>query len=273
MRLGVATSFSFQNEEEWARKHVELGSKAVVFPLDCHAPQDRIQAFARAAKDNDLLIAEVGIWRNPLSKNADERKQAMEYSIGQLQLADEIGARCCVNVVGTGCGPKWDGGYRENFSDATRKEIIASIQEIIDAVKPTRTKFTIEPMPWMVPTGPDDYLRLMEEVDREGFGVHMDFINMINSMERYFFMDEFMEETFEKLGSQIRSCHLKDIQLLEEFTFQLRECGCGEGVMDIAHYARLADRYDVDMPMIIEHLHTDEAYVESFRYVQGRLAQ
>lgn len=271
MRLGVSTSFSFTNAENWIQKHVEAGCKTVVFPLNCEASKEDITSFAKAAKANDITIAEVGIWRNPLAVDPIERKKSMEYSIGQLRLADEIGARCCVNVVGTPHGPRWDGGYKENFSAGTRKEIVKSIQTIIDEAKPTNTKFTIEPMPWMVPTGPDDYLRLIEEVGRDEFAVHLDVINMINSIDRYFGIDEFLEECFDKLGPQIRSCHLKDVRLLEPFTVMLQECACGMGVLDIPKYVKLTEKYDLDMPMIIEHLENDEAYYESLKYVKGLL--
>lgn len=272
MRLGVSTSFSFQSAEEWIAKQVELGCETVVFPLTCEAPESEIMAFAKVAKERGISIAEVGIWRNPLSADPQEAKEMIEYSIGQLRMADMIGARCCVNVAGTPHGPRWDGGYKQNFDADTRKKIIQSIRTIVDEADPKNTKFTIEPMPWMVPTGPDDYLRLLEEVDRDGFAVHMDVINMVNSADRYFGLDEFLEEIFEKLGPQIRSCHLKDVVLLPDFTLQLKECACGEGILNIPKYVSLADRYDVDMPMIIEHLADDDAYRSSFSYVKNLLA-
>lgn len=220
-----------------------------------------------------ITIAEVGIWRNVLAKDANERNQSLEYAIGQLRLADSIGARCCVNVAGTPHGPRWDGGYKENFDSNTRKLIIESIRTIIDEAKPCNTKFTIEPMPWMVPTGPDDYLRLIDEVERDSFGVHLDIVNMVTSPERYFGLNDFMEECFDKLGDKICSCHLKDIMLREEYTFQLRECACGKGILDIPRYAQLASSYDKDMPMIIEHLSSDEAYIASLNYVRSVLAK
>lgn len=271
MRLGVSTSFSYTNAENWIQKHVDAGCKTVVFPLNCEAPDETVTSFVQAATKNDITIAEVGIWRNPLAVDPEERKKSLEYSIGQLRLADEIGARCCVNVAGTPHGPRWDGGYKQNFDSDTRKMIVKSIQTIIDEAKPKNTKFTIEPMPWMVPTSPDDYLKLIDEVARDEFAVHLDVINMINSMERFFGIDEFLEECFDKLGNRIRSCHLKDVRLLDDFTFQLQECACGMGVLDIVKYVKLTEKYDMDMPMIIEHLHTDEEYLESLAYVKNLL--
>lgn len=267
MRLGVSTSFTHSSPEEWLKKNLELNLQSVVFPANCEADESLIEKYANLAKENNLTIAEVGIWRNTLAADKNERKRAMDYAIAELRLADRIGAKCCVNVAGTSHGPRWDGGYRDNFSKETRKEIVSMIQTIIDEAAPKNTSFSIESMPWMVPTGPDDYLRLIEEVARDSFSVHLDLINMVNSAERYFFLDEFMDECLEKLGSRIVSCHLKDIKLLDDYTFQLRECGPGEGVFDIRRYIEKLDAINPEMPVIIEHLHTDEEYVQSVKYV------
>ena len=104
------------------------------------------------------------------------------------------------------------------------------------------------------------------------FGTHLDVVNMITSPRRYFFNDEFLRECFEKLHGTIVSCHLNDILLKPEYTFQLQECACGEGTLDIKLYAQLATAENPHMPMIIEHLTTDEEYVASVQYVRERLA-
>ncbi len=271
MILGLSSSLSCRSPEEWAGKHRELGCGAVVFPLDCSAPEAEIEAFREAAEQEGLVIAEVGVWKNVLAADREERARAVDYAVRQLQMADKIGARCCVNVAGTPHGPVWDGAYPGNFSPETWDLTVASIQNIIDQAAPRRTKFTIEPMPWMVPTGPDEYLRLIRDVDRSAFGVHLDLVNMINCPQRYFFADEFMEECFEKLRGKILSCHLKDIRLLPQLTFQLKETACGDGSLHLEKYAQLASGEDAGMPMIIEHLHSDGEYLQSLGYVYQRL--
>ena len=90
---------------------------------------------------------------------------------------------------------------------------------------------------------------------------------MINCPERYFFSDNFLKECFDLLGQHIVSCHLKDIRLLDDFTFQLRECACGEGTFNFVKYMQLATELNPDMPMIIEHLKNDNEYEESISYV------
>ncbi len=254
----------------WAKTMVDLGLKSVVFPLDSTASEELVDAYVKAAKENDLTIAEVGIWRNAISLDDAERKRNFEYSVNQLILADKIGAKCCVNVAGS-LGKVWDGGYQENFSKAAWDKTVKMAQELIDEVKPKNTFFTLESMPWMVPTGPKEYMNLIEDVARDEFAAHLDIINMINSAEKYFFRDEFLIETFEIMGKSIKSCHLKDIKLLDGYTFMLKECACGEGDFNLELYASLASKTDKDMPMIIEHLATNDDYIKSVQYVRKRL--
>ena len=271
MYLGISSSLEHGSPEEWANKHKALGLKAVVFPVCCDDGEETIMAYKKAADEAGLTIAEVGVWRNTLAAAPDERKRWIDYAIRQLRMADAIGAACCVNVVGTPYGARWDGGYRDNFSKELWDMAVGMIRQVIDAVRPVHAKFCIESMPWMIPSSPDEYLRLIEDVDRSEFGTHLDVVNMITSPRRYFYNDDFLEECFQKLHGTIVSCHLKDILLKQEYTFQLQECACGEGTLDIERYARLANAEDNRMPMIIEHLTTDEEYEASVRYVKERL--
>lgn len=271
MRLGVSSSMGAKSAEEWVSINKELGLSTVVFPLNSDAPETEIDEYAKVAKENDITIAEVGIWRNAIDCVPAKEKENVEYSIKQLILADRIGARCAVNVAGAFSGERWDGAHRDNFSKDAFKKTVKMIQTVIDEANPKNTFFTIEPMPWMIPTGPKEYLELLESVERDRFAVHMDIINMINCPQRYLESTEFLEECFELLGSRIKSCHMKDILLLPQFTFQLKECACGEGTFNIERYAELATKADPDMPMIIEHLHSDSEYIESVAIVRKRL--
>lgn len=272
MRLGVSKDLGFKEPMVWAEKMRSLGCGSVVFPLDYTSDMREIHEFADAAKKYGLTVAEVGVWCNPLSENPVQRKEAIERCKGQLRLADEIGANCCVNVAGTK-GAWWAGAYKENFSRDTWKQTVSVIQEIIDDVHPKHTYYAVEPMPAMFPMDPDQYLELIKCVDRERFAVHMDVFNWITDPAKYFFHEEFMEECFDKLKQYIKSCHLKDTALLEEPNFQLKEVPCGEGKISLEKYASLAEDCSPDMPMIIEHLKTKEAYVESVRYVRERLGR
>lgn len=271
MLLGISSQLEHVSPQDWAAKHVALGLKSLNFPVSCTDGEEKFMAYKKAADDAGLVIAEVGVWRNTLAADPAERRKWMDYAVEQLRMADAIGALCCVNVVGTPYGPRWDGGYRGNFSPEIWKEAVAMIRQIIDTAKPKTARFCIESMPWMIPSSPDEYVRLIEDVDRAEFGTHLDVVNMITSPQRYFFNNEFLHECFEKLHGTICSCHLKDVRLKEEYTFQLEECACGQGALELELYARLADAEDPRIPMIIEHLTTDDEYAASVRYVRDRL--
>lgn len=273
MRIGISTSLKHDTPKEWAEKMSAYGCRSVVFPVDYTAPDSLISDYVEEAKKHDLRIAEVGIWKNVFAIDQAEREEARQRALSQLRLADEIGADCAVNVAGTWGGPIWDGGYTENYGKEAWDRIVAYIQDLIDTVKPKHTTYSIEAMPWMYPTGPDEYVRMIKQVDRAEFSCHLDVVNMINCPERYFFSGEFLDEVFDKIGGFVKSCHLKDIRLRDELTFQLQEVACGEGTLDIGKYMSLAHKCDPDMPMIIEHLNTDEEYEKSLIYVKKIMAK
>ena len=270
MRLGTSSPLRHDSPEEWAANQVKLGCGTVVFPVSCLEPEQKIIAYKEAAEKAGLTIAEVGIWRNALAADPEERKRNRDYCVEQLRLADYLGARCAVNVAGA-FGPRWDGGYRENFAREAWDETVAMVREINDRADVKRTYYTLEPMPWMVPTGPREYVRLLEDVGRDRFAVHMDIINMINSAERYFHPEEFVDECVEWLGGQIRSCHIKDVHLDGRYTLRLEECGPGDGEFPLRYYAERMSAVDPDMPVILEHLNTDEEYLRYLAYLKKEL--
>ena len=270
MRLGTSSPLSHDSAEDWARKQTALGCTAVVFPVQSDESEKRIIEYKDAAEKYGLTVAEVGIWRNALAADPEERRRNTDYCVEQLRLADFLGARCAVNVAGA-FGPRWDGHYRANFTDDAWKQTVAMIREIIDRADVKNTYFTIEPMPWMIPSSPQDYLRLIDAVDRDRFAVHLDIINMTNSADRYFNAESFVDECAGLLGNRIRSCHIKDVHLKEEYTFQLEECAPGQGEFPLRYYAERMNGIDGDMPVILEHLNTDEEYIKYLDYLKEEL--
>lgn len=270
MRLGTSSPLKHNSPEEWAENQVKLGCSTVVFPVQSNESEQKIIAYKEAAEKAGITIAEVGIWRNALSPDSAERKTNMDYCVNQLRLADFLNARCAVNVAGA-FGPRWDGGYKANFSDEAWKQTVAMAQQIIDRANIKNTYFTLEPMPWMIPTSPREYIKLIEAVDRDRFAVHMDIINMTNSAERYFNAKEFVDECAQVLGNRIKSCHIKDVHLAEQYTFRLEECGPGDGEFPLRYYVEKMNAIDPEMPVILEHLTTDEQYIKYLTYLKEQL--
>ena len=268
MKLGIAMPLSHTSPEEWAKKHREAGLSSVVFPLSSNAALADIDAYAKACRDFDLVIAEVGIWKNVLAPDVKEREENFAYAKHQLELAEYLGADCCVNITGAK-GDIWDGGYKENYTQETYEEIIAGTQKLIDSVNPKNTCFALEPMSWMHPDSPEDYLQMVKDIDREAFGVHLDIVNMISSPQRYFANEAFTDHAIALLGDRIRSCHIKDVVLVHQLPVSLREVPCGEGGFNLKHYIERINALNPDMPVIIEHLDSDEAFLKAVAYLKG----
>lgn len=266
MRLGIAMNLSHDSPEEWAEKHKKLGLSSVVFPCGHFEDVSKIDCYVKACKDFDLTIAEVGAWKNLLSLNEKEKKDNFDFCKKQLELAEYIGALCCVNISGAK-GQVWDGGYKENYYEKTYSEIIDTVQNLIDSVKPKNTFYTLEPMPWMHPDSPEDYIKMIRDIDRKAFGVHLDIVNMINTPQKYLFNEQFTNDAVSLLGEYIKSCHIKDLLLDSRLTVQLKEVPCGQGGFNLKNYIDQIDQLDENMPVIIEHLAVEEEYIKAIRYI------
>jgi len=268
MRLGGGILKPYTNPDEWLACVRELHYGAVCAPVDCSASASDITAYRECARQNNLVIGEVGVWRNTLSLDAAERRGAMEYAKKQLALADELGAGCCVNIAGAR-GEVWDGCYADNYSAATYDLLVDSVREIIDSVRPKRTIYTLEPMPWMHPDSPEGYLRLIRDIDRPAFGAHLDYANMINSVERYLNITAFLKQCFSLLGPHIKSIHAKDVKIGGGLPCQISEGAPGSGIVDFGLVLRLAQSLGDDTTVFTEHLSTHEEYMAAAGFMLG----
>jgi len=254
LRFGGPVSDGALTPEQWVSAVKANGySAAYCPPMAAGVDEAAAGAFATAAREVGLVIAEVGAWSNPIGPDAAAAAKAVDHCRRMLATAELLGARCCVNIAGSR-GGTWDGPHTENFSSETFDRIVQTVRAIIDAVKPTRTFYTLETMPWAPPDSADSYLALIKAVDRKAFAVHLDPVNLINSPRRYYDTGAVLRDCFRKLGPYIRSCHAKDIILRESLTVHLDECRPGAGGLDYACFLRELDGLDPDVPLMMEHL-------------------
>jgi len=267
LRLGGPVFETYQGPEGWVRAVKKLGYSAAYCPVGAEASDDVVKAYERAAGEAGIIIAEVGAWSNPISPDEGERTAALAKCRRQLALADRIGARCCVNITGSR-GAKWDGPDAENFTEATFEMIVETTRSIIDAVKPRRTYYTLETMPWAYPDSADSYLRLFKAIDRERFAVHLDPVNLVCSPQRYYGNGKMIRECFAKLGPYIKSCHAKDILLSAKLTTHLDEVRPGEGGLDYATFLSELSKLG-EVPLMLEHLSGAAEYEKAAEHIRG----
>ncbi|MBP8910031.1 MAG: TIM barrel protein [Phycisphaerae bacterium] len=266
LRLGGPVFEKWQDPQGWVDAVRRLGYRAAYCPVGPMASDDEVRAYEDAARKTDIVIAEVGAWSNPISPDESIRKAALEKCCTHLALADRIGARCCVNIAGS-LGDTWDGPSARNFTQEAFDLIVQTTRSIIDAVKPTRTYYTLETMPWAYPDSADCYLRLFKAIDRKGFAVHLDPVNLVCSPQRYYGNANLIRECFEKLGPHIRSCHAKDILLQTKLTTHLDEVRPGTGGLDYAVFLEELSRFP-GTPLMLEHLPNAEEYQKAADHVR-----
>jgi len=257
LRLGGPVFDDYDGPDAWVQCLKSLGYRAAYCPVEADEKDDVVNAYANAAKKADIIIAEVGAWSNPISPDEKVRKAALEKCKKQLDLADRIAANCCVNISGSRNPTDWDGHHKDNLTEQTFDYIVETTRAIIDAVKPTRTYYTLEPMPWAYPDSPDSYLRLLRAIDRKHFAVHLDYNNA-----------RLTRECFEKLGPYIKSCHAKDILLDEKFMTHLDEVRIGLGNFDYTAFLTELSKMP-DVPLMLEHLPDAEQFRLAAEHVRS----
>jgi sugar phosphate isomerase/epimerase len=269
MRLGGPIFLKSQDPAELAREHRRLGYRAAYAPKVEINDADGIKAIIKEFAARDVALAEVGAWRNMLDLDPEKRRQNLAYVQERLALADLLGARCCVDIAGSFNPHSWCGPDPKNITEEFIDATVENCRHVIDAVKPTRTKFSIEMMPFNFPTGPDDYLKLIKKVERKGFAVHLDACNVMNCPERMYHNSAVIDECFQKLGPWIVSCHAKDLAWEDYVQVSLREVIPGRGQIDYRAYLRGLSGLSVDVPLMLEHLKSAEEYDEGRRHIQS----
>ncbi len=269
IRLGAPIFLRSEDPAALAREHRRLGYSAAYCPTIATVKDpELLRAIQKAYAAENVVIAEVGAWKNMLDPDAEKRRQNLEYVTERCALAEAVGARCCVDIAGSYNPDSWYGPNPKNLSNEFFDATVANCRHVIDAVKPTRTRFTIEMMGWNIPDGPDSYVQLIRAVDRKAFGVHLDICNGINSPRRFYENTAYIDECFQKLGPWIVSCHAKDLQWVVELNVHFLEVIPGRGQVDYKAYLKNLSKLKQDAPLMLEHLKTAAEYDEGREYIR-----
>jgi len=266
VRLGAPVPGKFSDPAEWVKAVKSLRYSAAYCPVQPGAAPELIKSFRNEAARNNVIIAEAGVWNNMLDPDELKRKENIRKNVETLRLADEIGAKCCVNISGAR-GEIWDGPYPGNYARETFDMIVETVRKIIDEAKPVSTFFTLEPMPYMLPDSPDSYLQLIKAIGRKQFAAHLDPVNMISSPQIFYNNATFIRDCFKKLGPYIKSIHAKDITIMPELTVHLEERRPGLGSLDYGVFLKETSRIK-DVPFMLEHLESHEEYLLAAKYVR-----
>jgi sugar phosphate isomerase/epimerase len=243
----------------FARAHVAFGYGAAYCPPVEIGDADRLAVIERAFAAENVMIAEVGIWRNLITPDDAARKAHMAFAAEKLAIADAVGAKCAVSYIGSYQAGSDYAPARKNLGREAFDACVETVRALIDAVKPKRAKFALEMMQYSLPDSVDCYRDLIRAIDRPQFAAHLDPVNLIMTPRQYWNSGALIRECFEKLGPWIVSCHAKDIVLHHQAALHLDEIIPGKGELDYRTYLTELDRLGGGVPLMLEHL-TDADY-------------
>jgi sugar phosphate isomerase/epimerase len=269
IRLGGPVFLKSDDPEALARAHVEQGYTAAYCPPLKAGEADKIRAVREAFARHGVVIAEVGAWCNMIAPEDEKQRNNLAYVAERLALADEVGARCCVDFAGTVEAGKDSSPLAENFSRETFDLIVETVRKLLADVKPTRTKFTLEVMQTCPPDSVDSYLELIRAIDRPAFGVHLDPANLFYSPRQCFDSGATITDCIRRLGPWIASCHAKDLTVRPGLALHVDECIPGTGTLDYRAYITGLKSLGRDVPLMLEHLHTEAEYRQAAESIRG----
>ena len=267
-RLGGPVFVQSDDPAVLAEAHRALGYRAAYAPTVKLTDKVRIEAIIKEFAQRDVVISEVGAWVNMMDPDTEKRRKNIVFVQERLAIADELGAICCVDIAGSYDPKVWYGPNPRNLSEEFIAATVENCRVLIDAVRPTRTRFSIEMMPFNFPSGPDEYLRLIKAVNRKAFAVHLDVCNVMNSPTRMYNNGAVIRECFKKLGPWVASCHAKDLKWEDYVQVCLHEVIPGRGGIDYKAYLDCLSQLHHETPLMLEHLKTPEEYTEGRQYIQ-----
>src|SRR6185312_13230038 len=85
----------------FARAHRAFGYGAAYCPEVTLDDSARLSAIEKAFAAEDVVLAEIGIWRNLITPDEAVRRAHLDYACERLAIADAVGARCAVTYIGS----------------------------------------------------------------------------------------------------------------------------------------------------------------------------
>ena len=141
----------------FAQAHVTFGYGAAYVPSSLTMADGKLLAdWEKAFAAADVVLAEIGIWRNLSTPDGTTRKANLAFAAEKLAVADAVGGRCAVSYIGS---RKTGAGYFEsvadNFTSEAFEAAVETCRALIDEVRPTRAKLSLEMMQYSLPDSVD----------------------------------------------------------------------------------------------------------------------
>ncbi len=252
-------------------EHIKRGYRAAYTPSVTLADRERIVEIRDEFAARDVTLAEVQCWNNLLDPDEEVRKVNQDAVLEALAVADEVGAVCAVDTVGSYARKSLNHHDPRNFSSDAFDAAVEMARYFLDTVKPARAYFTYEVLAMHIVDEPEVVEQLVRAVDRDHFGVHIDLVNLINRPRKYWDNGALMEKCVRRFGPHIVAAHAKDVYMEDNCdTVRMSEVRPGLGNIDYKTYLRCLDELPQTVTLMLEHLDTEAEYQAAHDYIRSQ---
>ncbi len=274
IRLATGLARTGNEDFEVMAKRVRDGgyTAVVTSPDPWHGMPESEMAQVRAAlKKYDVVVYEVGGYRNMLHTVEAERQKNLKHLARCIEAADKIGCP----MVGTISGSRDPQNLRadnfaphpDNWTEATWKLLISGVRQVLKDTAGCKAVLGMEAQVTTNQDNPKAHRRLLDDVGDPRLKVNLDPTNMVH-FYNYYHTTDLVNECFDLLGEDIMGCHAKDTYIIpDQQTVHVQEVCPGRGVMDYETYLVRMSKMKWPRALLPEHIPGDQ-YIEAKNYIE-----
>lgn len=259
---------------EEVKKLKDKGMTAAIAGVDpWHTMKDSVVRELKAAlKQHDVVIFEVGGYRNILHTDTTVRREYYKHLARCLEAAEKIGCPMVGTISGSRNpeGNKFGDNYAvhpDNWTLETWKLLLDGLKQILSDTSGLKAALGMEAQVTTNIDGPLAHRRLMDDMNSDRIKVNLDPTNMIH-LYNHFHTTELINECFDLLGEDIFGCHAKDSYVLPHSqTVHIQEVCPGRGSLDYETYLVRLSRMKWTRSLLPEHIPADQ-FDEAYAYIR-----
>ena len=285
IRLAVEGKLSADRGEldDLARHLDRVGTRTLRTALDLDWTGEQVEMVRQYLEERDIRVGEAAGLYHGLAHPDDELRTAViDRYKKKIRLVSVIGADFTNFTPGSCNTPDIPNRlHRDDRSEETWERFVRSTCEL--AVEAETHGVTLAAHPHI--TGPlyslERMRRLVDEVGSPKVKILLDPVNMV-TIDAYYDMTGFVNESFDVLGDAIQAMHAKDVSIYSArdggapwrtSIFHIDEALPGKGFLDYDTILRRFDRLPGDPLLIIEHVRSEDETILAkhyLEYVAGR---
>jgi len=236
------------------------------------ATDSMVRELKAALKQHDMIIFEVGGYRNLLHTDESKRQENIKLIAESMEFAERIGCPMLGTISGSRNpeSNEWRDNYAvhpDNWTLETWNLLIDSLNQILKDTEGMNVVIGIEAQVTTNIDSPLAHKRLMEDMGSERIKVNLDPTNMCH-LYNHFHTTELINECFDLLGEDIVGCHAKDTYVLPHSqTVHVQEVCPGRGNLDYETYLVRLSHMKWIRTLSVEHI-PDDQFPEAWAYIR-----